>query len=184
MANLHIRSILMSAILLGVIFSNSISENTADLSESEQLKQVIFDFGDNNSSNYELFLTNTLSDDFENLNGLKIHATTIDPNGAIIAAGHVSSSKTITTNSGDFSTTVCQIFLMKINLNDEIEWFRNVTREEYTSWGGDCYTQTYNQATLSDHNNHNVRWVSKILVTDIGEIYLLEHMPLYHFDSM
>ena len=52
MANLHVRSILMSALLLGVLFSGMMKIDISTFEPNQTQQNVIFDYGNNNSTSF------------------------------------------------------------------------------------------------------------------------------------
>ncbi len=181
MANLHVRSILMSALLLGVLFSGvTIEKSQLNYQDSNKKKQVL-DYGYNNTTTYIKSMSDVLDNIglFESNNGIIIHSTEINPTGGLILGGHVSSSKVITTDGGDYTTTECQIFLMKININQSIAWIVNITHEGYPNSGHDCYSQSYNKRSNAD-DGHESKWITEILVSDTGNIHVFG--TVCHYD--
>ena len=161
-----------------LIFSNfpldDFNEEESNLKSLNSNREVDFDYGTENATTFTNWDFTSASTAFH-LDALDIHATAIDPTGGIIVAGIVRpfSSVSIQTEDGFISTTQCDIFLAKINMNNTVSWYTVITNNTLPNDGSDCYIQWPSHMTHAWTSTEPLRLISKILVSESGDIYTL-----------
>ena len=163
MANLHVRSILMSTLLLGVLFSGvTIEKSQLDYQDSDKKKQVLY-YGLNNSFNYEYFDSTPYHDI------LKAETMSVTPiNPGLIFAGLVKQDGSIIVNNTSITVQECDLYLAKADLDMNLIWFTIITNQTSSFIGG-C---GLNHWGGSDQANVNFNFIQQILISKAEEIFV------------
>ncbi|MBJ99676.1 MAG: hypothetical protein CMB48_01530, partial [Euryarchaeota archaeon] len=172
-----------------LIFSNipldDFNEEELNLKYLKSNSEVSFDYGTENATTFTNWDFTSVSTAF-NLNELDIHATAIDPTGGIIVAGIVRpfSTVSIQTDDGFISTNQCDLFLAKINMNNTVSWYTVITNNTLPTDGSDCYIQWPMHTSHNWNDGEPLRLISKILVSESGDIYTLGTTCLRYHNNL